>query len=144
MTDQRLVRDVKGAESCRLTAYKDSRGLWTIGWGHLLDQSIDWTGQEWTQDMADQMLANDLDEADEQAIELPEVAGLNGCRTNAVVELVYNMGYGHWLGFEKCRQALHEARWRDAHDQLLASEWAGEVGHTRSQRLAGYLLTGNY
>lgn len=144
MTDQRLVSDVKASEGCRLVAYKDSLGLWTIGWGHLLDQSIDWEGQEWTQETADAQLANDLDEADEQAQNLPEMAGLNACRTNAVIELVFNMGLHHWLPFEKCRQALHEARWQDAHDELLRSKWVGEVGPHRSQRLAGYFLTGSY
>lgn len=144
MTDQRLVHDVKSSEGCRLVAYKDSLGLWTIGYGHKLEAGIDWEGHEITQDTADQMLAMDLDEADEQAQNLPEIAGLNGCRTNAVVELVFNMGYGHWLGFENARRALGDARWQVAHDQLLASKWAAEVGPTRSQRLAGYFLTGNY
>lgn len=144
MTDQRLVRDVQSAEGCRLTAYKDTRGLWTIGWGHELDQSIDWAGQEWTQETADNQLAADIDEADEQAMNLPEVPGLNACRTNAVVELVFNMGLHKWLGFEKCRRALSAGQWQVAHDELLDSDWKSEVGETRSQRLADYLLLGTY
>ena len=30
-TGERLI---KGFESCRLTAYQDSKGIWTIGWGN--------------------------------------------------------------------------------------------------------------
>jgi lysozyme len=144
VTDQRLLSDVKGAEGCRLTAYKDTNGFWTVAYGHKLETGIDWEGYTVTQDTADQLLAMDLDAADEQAQALPEVAGLNGCRTNAVVELVYNMGYGTWLTFERCRKALHDSLWELASSELLSSKWAAEVGHTRSGRLAGYLLTGTY
>lgn len=144
MTDQRLVHDVQSAEGCRLTAYRDTLGYWTIGWGHLLDQSIDWTGQEWTQATADHQLAADIDEADQQAMNLPEVAGLNTCRTNAIIELVFNMGLHTWQTFENTRRALSTGNWQAAHDGLLASRWAIQVGPTRSQRLAGYILKGAY
>lgn len=144
MTDQRLLHDVQSAEGCRLTAYKDTNGYWTIGYGHKLQSGIDWEGHEITQDTADQMLAMDLDEADEQAMNLPEMMGLNVCRTNALIELVFNMGLAKWKGFEHCRRAISQAQWEVAHDQLLDSDWKSEVGEKRSQRLADYLLIGVY
>lgn len=144
MTDQRLVADVKAAEGHSLTAYKDTLGYWTIGYGHLLQSGVDWTGHTITQETADQLLSMDLDEADQHALNLPEVPGLNACRTNAVIELVFNMGLQHWVGFSHCRDAIGHARWQEAHDQLLQSLWAKQVGPHRSQRIAGYLLTGAY
>lgn len=144
MIDARLVADIKSSEGCRLTAYRDTKGLWTIGYGHKLDQSIDWTGQEWTQETADHQLGADIDEAAEQARNLPEVAELNVCRTNAVTELVFNMGLRKWQGFEHCRQALSRAAWGPAKLELLGSEWAHEVQPSRRDRLAGYILTGAY
>lgn len=144
MTDQRLVHDIQGSEGCRLTAYRDTNGFWTIGWGHKLDQSIDWTGQEWTQETADAQLAADIDEADEQAQNLPEVPGLNICRTNAVIELVFNMGLHKWMGFEKCRRALSKGDWATAAQELLQSDWDHEVQPSRVSRLHGYILNGTY
>lgn len=144
MTDQRLVSDIKSSEGCRLTAYKDTNGFWTIGYGHKLEAGIDWEGQEWTQDVADHQLAADIDEADEQALNLPEVAGLNLCRTNAVVELVFNMGLSKWHGFEKCRHALGTGDYTTAAAELLNSDWAREVQPSRVQRLHSYILYGTY
>lgn len=142
--DARLLADIKKSEGCKLVAYKDTRGFWTIGYGHLLDQSVDWTGHEISQAVADQLLAKDLDEAAAQCELLLEWPVLNDCRRNAIIELVFNMGAEHWLGFTMTRAALHDERWQQAHDGLLASQWARQVGPIRSRRLANYLLTGTY
>lgn len=144
MIDPRLRRDIQGAESCRLTAYRDPRGLWTIGWGHLLDQHRDWTGVTWTQAQADAQLDTDIELAEALCDRLPELAELNDCRTNAVSELVFNMGLAHWLDFKKCRQALKTESWQVAHDELLSSTWSHQVHEHRANRIAGYILTGAY
>ena len=34
MTTPELIVDLKRDEGCRLTAYKDGGGVWTIGFGH--------------------------------------------------------------------------------------------------------------
>lgn len=142
--DTRLQADIQGAESCKLTAYRDTRGFWTIGWGHLLDQSIDWTGHTITQAVADALLAGDIAEAQAHAEKLPEYADQTDCRENAITELVFNMGLQHWLGFKKCRAAIQSKNWQEAVHELLSSAWSGQVGTKRSGRLAGYLLTGSY
>lgn len=173
MTDARLVADIDRSESCRLTAYRDSRGLWTIGWGHLLDQSVDWTGHAISQAQADQWRDIDILKAEMYAGRLPEWVSLDTvCRRNAVAELCFNMG-ARWLGFHDTRTAIAVRSWQRAHDKLLDSEWAAEVQpHTfhadrcihcglpkaqagpksyctarsdgRAFRLANYLLTGAY
>lgn len=145
IADIRLVNDLKLAEGCRLVAYRDSRGLWTIGYGHLLDQSIDWSGHEITQTVADDLLEQDLESAITQAAHLFEYRCLNtDCRRNALIEIIFNMGLNHWYGFKQCRHAIMQDDWQAAHDQLLDSAWATQVGPARSQRLANYLLTGTY
>lgn len=144
MTDQRLVHDVQLAEGCKLVAYKDTLGFWTIGTGHKLEAGIDWEGHEITQETADELLSQDLDRADEQVQNLPEAAGLNSCRTNALIELVFNMGLHGWIGFSHCRDAIGRAMWGPAKLELLSSKWAAQVGPARSGRIANYLLTGSY
>lgn len=145
MTDPRLLADIQGAESCVLTAYKDSRGFWTIGWGHLLDQSKDWTGHTWTQAQADAQLTIDIDNAALDAENLPEWRCLDtDCRRNAAIELVFNMGVFTWHKFTRTRAAIQIRDWPTVHAELLASAWAGEVHAKRANRLANYLLTGVY
>lgn len=144
MTDPRLEADVRSAEGCRLTAYRDTKGLWTIGWGHLLDQSKDWTGTTWTQQYADTILEQDIAKAVASAQTLQEYPYLDTpCRQNAVCELVFNMG-SKWKLFVKCRAAIARGDWQVAHDQLLNSAWDQEVGKTRANRVAQYLLIGQY
>lgn len=143
--DLQLVADIKGAESCSLIAYRDTLGHWTIGYGHELAAAVDWDGHEITQDCADTLLMHDIAEAQGDATSLSEWHLLDTpCRKNALVELVFNMGLGRWLGFRFCRAALAEQNWKEASAQLLDSSWAIQVGKNRSQRLAQYFLTGQY
>jgi lysozyme len=145
--DPHLLADLKKAEGCKLVAYKDTRGFWTIGYGHLLDQSIDWTGHEITQDTADGLLAQDVLSRTAQIHTLPEWSALDTpCRQNAVIEAVYNLGQGHWVSeFPKTRAAIQAQSWQIAAANLLASpEWIRDVGIARVSRIAGYLRQGSY
>jgi len=145
VADPRLLADLQKAEGCRLVAYRDINGFWSLGYGHFLDQSIDWTGQEWTLDTARQTLALDVDGAAHDAASLPEWSQLDTpCRQNAVIELVFNMGLHTWTTFKLTRAAIQAQDWQAAHDNLLIGPWQSEVGPARSQRLAGYLLSGSY
>lgn len=147
MADARLVADVKSSEGCRLVAYRDSKGLWSIAYGHLLDQTIDWTGHEITQATADAMLAADLDEHTFQCVRLPEWDALDtDCRRNALIECVFNLGIGHWQSeFPLTRAAIKAEQWSQAEANLLHSpEWIHDVGLKRVARLAGYFGSGSY
>ena len=141
----KLLSDLKQAEGVRFTAYKDSRGFWTGGVGHLLDQSKDWTNVVFTQVQVDTWLKQDVYGAQQEASELLEWPALDtDARQNAYVELIFNMGESHWESFSHTRHAVLQKNWQLAHDQLLDSAWAGEVGSHRAQRLANYLLTGEF
>lgn len=142
--NQRLMDDVKKAEGCRLTAYKDSLGYWTIGYGHLLDQDKDWTGHTISQDEAEATLINDLQQTYLRCTHLPEWACLDTlCRQNAIIELMFNMG-GKWLKFYKTRLDISHGDWKSASQDLLNSLWAKQVGKVRSERIAEYLEFGEY
>lgn len=148
--DPRLVADVKLAEAldgvANLTAYRDSRGNWTIGFGHLMENQSDTAaGVTITGMRAIELLEEDIDNATTQAKQTSEWPHLDtACRQNAVIELIFNMGEHKWLGFVHCRAAMRVGNWQEAFNQLLDSAWTNEVGPHRSQRLANYLLTGVY
>lgn len=143
--DAHLVADIKNAEGCNLRAYKDTLGNWTIGYGHLLDQDRDYSNYEITSEQAEQFLELDLAGAETSCTYLPEWKYLDtDCRKNAVIELVFNMGNSKWKLFAQTRLDIQNQTWQKAHDDLLRSLWASQVGPRRSGRLANYLLTGQY
>lgn len=143
--DPLLVADIKKAEGFSLKAYKDSLGFWTVGYGHLLpNQNYDWSEYTIDQETADKLLEADLIQAQYVCTTLPEWPRLDSqCRRNAVIELEFNMG-GKWKLFAKTRLDIQNKDWQAAHDDLLDSLWAKQVGPVRSNRLAKYLLTGAY
>lgn len=139
-----LINNVKNSEGCRLEAYKDSLGYWTIGYGHKDQTGPDWSGQTITLAEAEALLSADLNYAQETAAHLPEWPSLDTtCRQDAVIELVFNMG-SRWRSFIKCRYGIQMKNWQVAHDELLNSEWHTQVGDTRANRIALQLLNGFY
>jgi GH24 family phage-related lysozyme (muramidase) len=147
VTDPRLIADLNNAEGRELTAYKDDLDNWTIGVGHLMDQSQDWTSYTITPFQSDTYLATDLMLTQAECVALLEWPALNTpCRQNAVLECVFNLGITHWKDeFPQTRRAIHLQDWEAAHDHLIASPlWIKEVGLGRVRRLAGYLRWGSY
>jgi len=81
---------VKRFESCRLEAYRDSGGIWTIGWGRTAGIN---PNQTCTQEEADQWLAEDLHFA-EAAVDDLVLVPLTDAMREALVSFVYNVGRG--------------------------------------------------
>jgi len=145
MISKELIANVKKAEGFRLTAYKDTLGFWTVGYGHKLAEGHDWTGYTITPDYAVALLEIDLNSALLECTPLAEWLRLGTpARQDAVIELVYNMGLGGYKTFIRTRNAMATQQWQAVHDNLLASLWARQVGPTRSNRIANQLLTGTY
>lgn len=143
--DPILRQDIQNAERCELTAYKDTEGYWTIGWGHRLPLNHDWTGYTVTQDFADRTLSSDILVGVSDSGTLVECVNCDTrARRNGLSELVFNMGLPRWKKFEKCRAAWSGRDWKTVSTELKDSEWYREVGHTRGDRIANYLLTGCY
>jgi lysozyme len=87
---QALVDDLKRLEGCRLTAYLDRAGVWTIGYGHTKGVK---EGDVITQARAEQIYFEDLD------FFAPEVEKLikrpvNQNQFDALVCLAFNIGTG--------------------------------------------------
>ena len=84
---QTLIAALKKFEACSLTAYQDSAGVWTIGYGHTAGVK---RGDKITQYQAEQFLKEDL--AKFEAI-TNKVKGLSTQgRYDAVLDFIYNCG----------------------------------------------------
>jgi lysozyme len=112
-------------EGCRLDAYLDTTGHWTIGYGHLLEAPVP---AHCTQDQADECLDIDIARADSRcALFLPGWDGYDEVRQAVFVDMVFNMGIRGLLGFKKFLTATGLGRWEEAAGHMLDSLWARQV-----------------
>ena len=133
---EQLVRD----EGLQLHPYKDSVGKLTIGVGRNLDD-VGVTRSE-----AMTLLANDVQNARDQIEQhLPWTGALDEVREAALVNMCFNLGIARLLNFKKfiadLQMALTTGDYRPAAAEMLASEWAEQVG-PRARRLSLQIETG--
>lgn len=131
-----LVADVKAAEGLRLTAYQDSVGVWTVGFGtNLQALTIDAT-------LAEAWLHQKLQEAEREARTFPWFTDLSSRQQRAIVELVYNLGLTRLRKFRRTLAALAEGDYEAASIALGNSLWARQVGPTRAGRIMELIRNG--
>ena len=136
-----LIEQVKRDEGLRLKAYWDPIGkCWTIGDGH--------TGPDvgpdtvWTRQQADAACLMDLNEAaDEVDQAFPWAESMGVVRWSVFVNMAYNMGIEHLLGFHDTLAAAQRGDWDATAAGMLDSLWAKQVGG-RAVRLAQQMRTG--
>jgi lysozyme len=85
----------EGFESCRLTAYRDIKGVLTIGYGHTGSDVTE--GLTWTQDQADTALVCDAQHAVNTVNRLVTIE-LSQTAFDALVDFVFNVGSGNFAG----------------------------------------------
>lgn len=76
-------------ESCRLTAYQDVKGIWTIGYGHTGPEVVE--GLVWTQGQADSQLVVDLQRAETMVNDSVTITLTQG-EYDALVDFAFNCG----------------------------------------------------
>jgi lysozyme len=100
------VKLIMGFEGCRLTAYQDIVGVWTIGWGETLGVH---EGMVWTQEQADERLRarvgffmlEAMRKCPQLFLEPPE-------RAAACTSLAYNIGLGAFAASSVCRKTGYQ------------------------------------
>ena len=91
---QNGVHMLEGFEGLRLTAYQDSAGVWTIGYGHTHGVQ---PGQKISQATAEQYLKDDLAWA-QDAVRRNVHVPINQNQFDALVSLTYNLGANGYPG----------------------------------------------
>ena len=96
---------IKRWEGCRLEAYKDGGGVWTIGYGHTSAAGTPkvTAGLKITQAEAEAMLIRDLEKY-EGAVDNALIREVSQNQFDAMVSLCYNIGIG---GFTKSSVVRH-------------------------------------
>ena len=83
-----LIEHIKKSEACVLTAYQDTAGVWTIGYGHTAGVK---KGDRITQYQAERFLREDLAKFEEVANRCKRISGSQG-KFDAVLDFIYNCG----------------------------------------------------
>lgn len=115
-TSQAGRKAIELFEGLRLQAYRDQRGIWTIGYGH--------TGAEVVSDLtiteaqADELMAQDLHHV-EDFISSHVTVRLTQNQFDALVSLVFNIGVGNF-GNSTLLKLLNESDYLGAANQFLA------------------------
>ncbi|EDY4411149.1 lysozyme [Salmonella enterica] len=116
---------LKREEGCKLTAYPDSRGIWTIGTGHTgkVDGVAIHRGMTITQDTTDRLLRDDLSWV-ERCIADRVAVVLNQNQYDALCSLIFNIGANAFIG-STVRRQLNAGNYTAAADAFLKWSRAG-------------------
>jgi lysozyme len=133
----KLRDSIRQHEGWRNKAYRDSEGIWTIGYGRNLQEL------EIDKEIGEKWLDQDVATAAMYAERFPEFHKLDAVRKDVLIEMVFNMGPSRVAGFRKMLGAIRDGDWEEAAIQMLDSKWAKQVGQ-RARRLAKQMESGEY
>ena len=89
LTSKELFEKIKEFEGCRLEAYQDAAGVWTIGYGHTHGVKKDDVATEY---YAEEMLKKDIEAAERQVLKLGVCK--YQAQLDALTDFVFNLGIG--------------------------------------------------
>lgn len=121
-TSQAGIDLIKSFESCRLTAYQDSAGVWTIGYGHTAGV---YAGMTITQAQAEEFLRSDLKTA-ENAVNGKVTYPITQNMFDALVSLTFNIGSGNF-GTSTLLKKLNQGDINGAADEFDRWIYSGGV-----------------
>lgn len=137
---RQTIEDLRRHEGCRLKAYKDTVGVWTIGYGHTGPEVKE--GLEISQEQADDWLVEDVEEAicDAKAV-VASFDALDFARKTVMVNMAFNLGRKKLSTFHATLAAVNAGDYQSAALHMLASRWATQV-KGRARELAKRMSTG--
>ena len=131
-----LHKMLKKHEGIRNKPYVDTVGFQTIGVGHNIDAKglppdiedfLEENGYI-TDEMIDRLLDDDIEDAITDALKLyPNLERFGDVRMNALIDFVFNVGYGTAKKFVNTNRAINDEDWERAGDMLEQSKWYRQV-----------------
>lgn len=139
---------IKSDEGLRLKAYKDTRGIWTIGYGYNLE-AHGYTPEQaakvaWTEEKAEA----EFDKCFDLTVRtlhkyFPDVKNLSPARQAVALSAMYQMGAGKVLQFVQTIAHIRDHEYEDAAKHMESSAW-GKQTPQRVKRLAQMMRTGEW
>jgi len=174
MADERGKTLTRGHEGERTRAYRDTRGNWTVGVGHLIVNPIaimlceNWLSTAWdhhvrcgtcticrphiTKTQMEDLYEKDYSQAKKSLDKILEGAQIGDAREAALTDMIFNLGLTQILkGFPRMVAAIKSGDWNEAADQAILkgdksgpSDWALQVKEHRAGTIAQMLRTNEW
>ena len=127
-------------EGYRTKAYKDTKGYWTVGIGHLLSKTVSFEGLVWSDAKVRTVFENDLDSSLRSAKEIfPQYETLPPNVQLAILDMIFNLGGNGFRQFKTVIRMINAGRYKDAAVAALDSKWARQDVPNRARRTAKLL-----
>jgi len=113
---------IKKHEKVSFFPYRCSERCLTIGWGrNLSDNGI-------SKEEAEYLLDNDIDIAVREVKKIfPALFTYTEQRTNALIDMYFNLGFSNFISFKKMIKAVREKNWDKAAAEAKDSLWYKQV-----------------
>jgi hypothetical protein len=135
---------IKRHEGKRNAPYKDSLGLWTVGYGHLIGDGRSLPA-EWNRTFSDQeidsLFAQDFAKHKEAAERIPGYDKANDSGKAAIIDLTFNMGSAWYRRFPNASAALARGDFETFANEMQNSLWFRQVGR-RGPTIVAMLRSG--
>lgn len=125
---------LKTEEGFRPMPYKDSKGLLTVGYG--LNLTVPQPELVWAA-----ALSAKVSIVEQELQQFSWYQNIDDVRKSVILDMAFNMGTGSLLHFPHMLAAIAKSDWQTAHDEMLDSQYAKDVGQ-RAITLSKILLTG--
>ena len=141
--------------------YKDTKGLWTIGVGHLIgdgktlppeyaayanngapNKKGNNTTPAHSQEYLDKLFEDDYQKHRKQAATVPMFDSMSQTMQGAFTDLAFNMGGAWWQKWPTLQQQLKSKDAQGVANNLRNAKWASDVGPGRTSRVTGLVETG--
>ncbi len=122
-------------EGIRNKAYKDTKGIWTIGVGHTGPEVVE--GLVWSDDKVMSTLVNDLRNA-EKAVNLYVKVALTQNQFDALVSFVFNVGAGAFKN-STLLKVLNQGNYEEAANQFDRWHIPPEITSRRNSEQTQFL-----
>lgn len=135
-----IEQDLENEEGKVRYAYKDSKGIWTIGVGFNIDKDHN-GGLDDTE--ISFILQHRIDKASAAVLKrFPFLVTLDDTRHDIIVQMAYQMGVDGLAAFIHFMEAVSQHNWVVASKEMMDSKWAKVDSPARAARLSKRMLTG--
>ena len=139
--DDLLIGRIVEHEGIKKFAYKDTLGYITAGVGRCLQEGV---GKGLSIDEIFFLLRNDIADFRHQLKDFDWFKNQDDVRQGVLIELCFNLGLSHLLGFKNMLAALLIKNYPLAVKELCDSAWSKQVSAARVNDIKGRLLNGRY
>jgi lysozyme len=132
---EKIIQRIKEYEGYSDTPYQCTAKKWTIGFGYNYEDrgflTADITrilASGFTKDLAEKLLAKDVEQCAKQASEFPFFNSMNDARRAVVIDMIYQLGISGFKAFKKMIERLEKGDWKGAALEMIHSRWYTQSG----------------